>query len=79
MTKFLHLTNNQKNAAARDAVLRVLAGSRMRQLDAEALQHAASLIELFIAPEPNDLRTELVGPPDIFDHLATQNGGSDGV
>ena len=77
--KFSQLTPRQQAIAALEAVRRTSAGSRMRQLDADALQHAASLIELFIAPEPNDLRTELVGPPDIFDHLATQKGGAHGV
>ena len=77
--KFSQLTPRQQATAALEAVRRASAGSRMRQLDAEALQHAASLIELFIAPEPNSLRTELAGPPDIFDHLATQKGGAHGV
>ena len=77
MTKFIHLKNSEKNAAARDAVLRAMAGVRMRENDAEALQHAASILELFIVPEPDGLKTELVGPRDFLDHLAAQNGGAD--
>ena len=77
MTKFIHLKNSQKNAAARDAVLRAMAGVRMRENDADALQHAASILELFIAPETNDLKTEFVGPHDLFDHWATLKGGAD--
>ena len=77
MTKFIHLKNSEKNAAARDAVLRAVAGVRMRENDAEALQHAASILELFIVPEPDGLKTELVGPPTLFDHWATLEGGAD--
>ena len=75
--KFSQLTPRQQAIAALEAVRRTSAGSRMRQLDAEALQHAASLIELFIAPEPNDKhQREFVGPRDYFDTLAltTQEG-----
>ena len=77
MTKFIHLKNSEKNAAARDAIHRVLSGARMREHDAEALQHAASILELFIVPEPDGLKTELVGPPTLFDHWATLEGGAD--
>ena len=77
MTKFIHLKNSEKNAAARDAIHRVLSGVRMRENDAEALQHAASILELFIVPETNELKTEFVGPRDLFDHWATLKGGAD--
>ena len=78
MTKFIHLKNSEKNAAARDAIHRVLSGVRMRENDAEALQHAASILELFIAPEVDyDKRErEFVGPRDLFDHWATLKGGA---
>ena len=74
MTKFIHLKNSEKNAAARDAIHRVLSGARMREHDAEALQHAASILELFIVPEVDyDKRErEFVGPRDFFDTLAMQ-------
>ena len=77
MTKFSQLTSSQQTAAALEAVRRAIAGVRMRENDAEALQHAASILELFIVPEPDGLKTELVGPRDLFDHWATLKGGAD--
>ena len=82
MTKFSQLTSSQQTAAALEAVRRAIAGNRMRENDAEALQHAASILELFIVPELDGLKTELVGPRDFFDTLAmkpskTLKGGAD--
>ena len=76
MTKFSQLTSSQQTAAALEAVRRAIAGVRMREHDAEALKHAASILELFIVPEPDGLKTELVGPPTLFDHWATLEGGA---
>ena len=70
MSKFSQLTSSQQTAAALEAVRRAIAGARMRENDAEALQHAASILELFIVPETNELKTEFVGPRDFLDHLA---------
>ena len=72
MSKFSQLTSSQQTAAALEAVRRAIAGVRMREHDAEALQHAASILGLFIVPETNDLKTEFVGPRDFFDTLAMQ-------
>ena len=79
MTKFSQLTSSQQTAAALEAVRRAIAGVRMREHDAEALKHAASILELFIVPEVDyDKRErEFVGPRDLFGHWATLKGGAD--
>ena len=74
MTKFSQLTSSQQTAAALEAVRRAIAGARMREHDAEALQHAASILELFIVPKVDydEREREYVGPRDFFDTLAMQ-------
>lgn len=76
--KFSQLTPRQQATAALEAVRRASAGSRMRQLDAEALQHAASILELFIPPmvDYDKREREFVGPRDLFDHWAAQKDGA---
>ena len=67
MSHFDHLPDTDKARHALEAINRVLAGSRLREYDAAALEHAAELVAVHVPRVPH---TATPAELDFLDRLA---------